>query len=524
MKNSQKGFIVPALLVVIALLVIGGGVYVYENKKAGAPVVVNTATQQPDQVQQQTDTQTKTSSDKYLIYSDNIIDFQNIKSQVFSYNFTTGKSNRLSASTVTSALYPVYASTASLVAYFLTSDKIYSCKDFCNDPIPKYKLTVQNVLTGTILDTETDSDVNTHIMAFSPNGQKLAYYAIDKKIVILNLVDKSKKSFAISPASTYTSNIVWDKNNLSIYYLNKDHGQISRLNTDDGSSSIVYENKEKLEIRKLGLTPGGLKLVFILNDTIGTKNLYSNEGDEYIVFENLADLGITKHLLESNKNRGAQFLATNGLNSVDGYAITSDSNMVYLQATDEEMYVPKTNRGVLPGIKSFNVKTGEIKIIRKETGMLLGFGKDENELVVSSPYINSQEQGGLYSLSLVNNALKLIVSSINELPVSTNTTITPPTPTSEIVTVSGPASLAAGQAGTWAVARPGATRFAVIWADGTPVNVGEGSGKPYDSEYTTSPSFTHAFSKPGTYFVQFFAKILDGTDNMSAKGFEIIVR
>ena len=37
MKNSQKGFIVPALLVIIALLVIGGGVYVYENKKVEVP-------------------------------------------------------------------------------------------------------------------------------------------------------------------------------------------------------------------------------------------------------------------------------------------------------------------------------------------------------------------------------------------------------------------------------------------------------------------------------------------------------
>ena len=29
MKNTQKGFIVPLLIVIIAVLVIGGGVYVY---------------------------------------------------------------------------------------------------------------------------------------------------------------------------------------------------------------------------------------------------------------------------------------------------------------------------------------------------------------------------------------------------------------------------------------------------------------------------------------------------------------
>lgn len=56
MKNSQKGFIVPALLVIIALLVIGGGVYVYKNKKTETPVV-DTKTHQSNQ-NQQTNTQT----------------------------------------------------------------------------------------------------------------------------------------------------------------------------------------------------------------------------------------------------------------------------------------------------------------------------------------------------------------------------------------------------------------------------------------------------------------------------------
>ena len=51
MKNLQKGFVVPLLLVFIAVLLVGGGVYVYENKKAEAPVVVDTETQQLNQVQ-----------------------------------------------------------------------------------------------------------------------------------------------------------------------------------------------------------------------------------------------------------------------------------------------------------------------------------------------------------------------------------------------------------------------------------------------------------------------------------------
>ena len=46
MKNLQKGFIVPALLVIITLLVVGGSFYVYKNKKSEAPAVVDTGIQQ----------------------------------------------------------------------------------------------------------------------------------------------------------------------------------------------------------------------------------------------------------------------------------------------------------------------------------------------------------------------------------------------------------------------------------------------------------------------------------------------
>ena len=43
MKNNlySKGFIAPVFIVIIALLVIGCGVYFYKNKKVEAPVVVN---------------------------------------------------------------------------------------------------------------------------------------------------------------------------------------------------------------------------------------------------------------------------------------------------------------------------------------------------------------------------------------------------------------------------------------------------------------------------------------------------
>ncbi len=60
-KNNQKGFVVPVLLAIIVVLIIGGSVYVYQNKnkKEEAPAFVDTGTQQTDQVQQQTNTQTQ---------------------------------------------------------------------------------------------------------------------------------------------------------------------------------------------------------------------------------------------------------------------------------------------------------------------------------------------------------------------------------------------------------------------------------------------------------------------------------
>ncbi len=57
MKNSQNGFVSPILLGIIALLVIGGGVYVYKNKKEKASEA-NVETQQSNKNQQQTNTQT----------------------------------------------------------------------------------------------------------------------------------------------------------------------------------------------------------------------------------------------------------------------------------------------------------------------------------------------------------------------------------------------------------------------------------------------------------------------------------
>lgn len=62
MKNSQQGFIAPLFIAIIALLVIGGGVYVYENEKVETPAVIDTGTQQQNSKTQPVNTQTSNSS------------------------------------------------------------------------------------------------------------------------------------------------------------------------------------------------------------------------------------------------------------------------------------------------------------------------------------------------------------------------------------------------------------------------------------------------------------------------------
>lgn len=56
MKDLQRGFIVPVLLVIIAALVVGGGFYIFKNKKAQTPFITNIETPTTSQ-DQQTNTQ-----------------------------------------------------------------------------------------------------------------------------------------------------------------------------------------------------------------------------------------------------------------------------------------------------------------------------------------------------------------------------------------------------------------------------------------------------------------------------------
>ncbi len=79
MKNSQKGFVVPLLLAIIAVLVVGGGVYVYKNKTDVAPL--------KNQVEQQTNTQ----------ISDSNLDFKNYANAKLGYSISYPSSYHISS-------------------------------------------------------------------------------------------------------------------------------------------------------------------------------------------------------------------------------------------------------------------------------------------------------------------------------------------------------------------------------------------------------------------------------------------
>lgn len=77
MINNQKGFVVPLLLAIIAILVIGSGVYVYNNKKAETSTLsVDTEVQTTNQTKQQTNIQ------------EPLVDKQTSTSNWKTYNFT----------------------------------------------------------------------------------------------------------------------------------------------------------------------------------------------------------------------------------------------------------------------------------------------------------------------------------------------------------------------------------------------------------------------------------------------------
>jgi plastocyanin len=81
-----------------------------------------------------------------------------------------------------------------------------------------------------------------------------------------------------------------------------------------------------------------------------------------------------------------------------------------------------------------------------------------------------------------------------------------------ITSISGPTSLNVGQEGTWTINTSGLNSglsYAVSWPDeSSSLNnfLNSFFNSNADQTFTSSPVFSHAFSSPGTYSVQFYAK------------------
>lgn len=92
MKNKQKGFIIPLIIVIVALLVVSG-VYIYVNKKVESPTVSNTVSPQSNQTAPIVATSDKSLTDNWKTYKNDIYGFE---VQYPSNGFLTGDNYRFS--------------------------------------------------------------------------------------------------------------------------------------------------------------------------------------------------------------------------------------------------------------------------------------------------------------------------------------------------------------------------------------------------------------------------------------------
>ena len=67
MNDNQNGFVAPLIIAIITIIIIGDGVYIYENKKAGVPIIVGT--EAPQLNQQQINTQTPPATEQTSNFS-----------------------------------------------------------------------------------------------------------------------------------------------------------------------------------------------------------------------------------------------------------------------------------------------------------------------------------------------------------------------------------------------------------------------------------------------------------------------
>ncbi|MDD5050497.1 MAG: PsbP-related protein [Candidatus Pacebacteria bacterium] len=84
MKNYKKGFIVPLLLAIIVLLVVGGGVYIYQNKKTETPAT-DLGIQQSNQVKQNISVKSTTPTPKVSTQTNPTVGWKTYQNKMQAY-------------------------------------------------------------------------------------------------------------------------------------------------------------------------------------------------------------------------------------------------------------------------------------------------------------------------------------------------------------------------------------------------------------------------------------------------------
>jgi len=190
MKNSQKGFAMPVILILVALLVIGGGAYVYmQNKQANQPATPSSPTQATSTMQTSV---SQTADWKTYIDPDNRFSLEYPSTLTIS----SEKSSHNQVDTVRFLSSPSLASTVIQVGIFSTSSRWPDLKTLVNDqylmskggntPVPIFK-----VVSGGLKLQDVGLVAGSHLFVGQLNSSKFIVFSFKDE----NLVDKVLSSF-----------------------------------------------------------------------------------------------------------------------------------------------------------------------------------------------------------------------------------------------------------------------------------------------------------------------------------------
>ena len=284
MRDSQKGFIVPVLLVIIVLLVVGSGVYVYKNKKAEIPVTC-TGTQQTNTQTQPVNTQQNTSNPSPTTENKNGGSDFKLNSEILS---ASAAGTRVSYSiTKNDAISNNYYKITLSCPTGVTATE--GSLNYCKSPL--------NIIGGVSLSVKYKNSTS-QPQVVTATAQILSEKD-NKTVIISGLTSKSTIYPANSTPSkitvlfpnggeTYkigdTVNITWNSSNLDPnrqldVHLSNSQGQPVKLiaNPPAGSTSFLWHIDSTVT--------GGSYLITVIGDSYGFNNpVYDRSDATFSVF------------------------------------------------------------------------------------------------------------------------------------------------------------------------------------------------------------------------------------------------